>query len=192
MGYAFHSRQMEPFQEELIRALRSLRPQAPRLPIFSALSGGRAGEGDYGPDYWARGIRERVRFGEALCACAREGRGVFLEVGPHPVLGPMIRRCGAAAGGQLAPVASLRRGVGEVRAMVETMGRLYCLGHAVDWSCALPPGGRAVSLPNYPWQRKRHWIEAGGEAGRRERESERRVHPLLGRRVALDREAVSK
>jgi acyl transferase domain-containing protein len=181
VGFAFHSRQMEPFQEELVRKLRGLLPGRPRLPIFSTLSGRRAEEGDYGPDYWARGIRERVRFAEAVAACAREGRGVFLEIGPHPVLGPMIRRCGVAVGRDLMPLATLRRSEDDAKAMQEALCGLYRLGHPVDWSRCLPRGGRAVRLPTYPWQRERYWVEGATPLGEAKRE--RRIHPLLGRRV---------
>jgi len=183
VGFAFHSGQMEPFQEDLVRTLRSIRPERPRIPLFSTLSGRRSDEGDYGPGYWARGIRERVRFAEAVTACAREGRGIFLEIGPHPVLGPMIRRCGTALDRNLMPLASLRRREGEAKGMLEALCGLYRLGLPIDWSRSLPQGGRAVPLPTYPWQRERHWVGVTGSGGRREPGRNLLVHPLLGRRV---------
>ena len=179
LGFAFHSRQMEPFRDQLARTLRSLRPARPRLPVFSTFSGRRVEEDDYGATYWANSIRERVRFAEAVAACAREGRGVFLEIGPHPVLRPMIRRCGAALDHGLVPIASLRRGEDEPKAMLEALCSLYALGYPVDWSRYLPRGGRAVCLPTYPWQRKRFWIEPRTTPLLRQGEQSL-THPLLG------------
>src|SRR5262249_15588346 len=39
------------------------------------------------------------------------------------------------------------------------LGRLYTLGHTIDWSVLSPEGGQCVSLPTYPWQRKRLWLD---------------------------------
>ncbi|PYQ42300.1 MAG: hypothetical protein DMF77_13265 [Acidobacteria bacterium] len=158
-GFAFHSRQMERFQDDLVRALHDISALPPRTPLFSTLTGRRAENADHGPRYWARGIRERVRFADAVAACAAEGHEAFLEIGPHPVLAPMIRRCTAMVGRELTAVASLRRKEDEAKAMLEALAGLYRLGHTVDWSRFLPPGGRVVGLPTYPWQRKRYWVE---------------------------------
>jgi acyl transferase domain-containing protein len=184
-GFAFHSRQMEAFQEELLRTLGTLRPESARLPLFSTLSGKRAEAGDYGATYWAAGIRKRVLFAAAVRACASEGRGIFLEIGPHPILNPMIRRCAAGARGEIVSIASLRRGEGETGAILETLGELYRLGHPVDWARYLPAGGRVVSLPTYPWQRKRHWLESRESAARHTPRHESPTHPLLGLRVSV-------
>jgi acyl transferase domain-containing protein/acyl carrier protein len=164
VGFAFHSRQMEPFQEALAQALKGLRPQRARLPLFSTLSGRRAEEGDFDPGYWARGIRERVRFAEAIAACALDGHAIFLELGPKPVLSSMIRRCGAAVGSDLVPIASLHPSGGEMKGMLEAMCELYRLGWPVDWSRCLPAGGTAVALPTYPWQHKRFWMDSSRPA----------------------------
>jgi acyl transferase domain-containing protein len=158
-GFAFHSRQMERFQNDLVRALKGVSPLPAQTALYSTLTGRRAEAADYGPRYWARGIRERVRFSDAVTACAAEGHEAFLEIGPHPVLSPMIRRCTAAAGRDLMTVASLRKKEDEAKAMLEALSGLYRLGHTVDWSRCLPAGGRVRGLPTYPWQRKRFWVE---------------------------------
>jgi amino acid adenylation domain-containing protein len=50
---------------------------------------------------------------------------------------------------------------------LESLGRLWLSGAAVDWS-ALHAGGRRrrVPLPTYPFQRQRHWIGPRGEIRR--------------------------
>lgn len=44
----------------------------------------------------------------------------------------------------------------------EVIGQLYALGCQLDWG-SLYPEGKAVNLPNYPWDRKRYWYKANGE-----------------------------
>ncbi|HET8844171.1 MAG TPA: phosphopantetheine-binding protein, partial [Ktedonobacteraceae bacterium] len=39
------------------------------------------------------------------------------------------------------------------------LGRLYTLGHNIHWSVLSPEGCQCVSLPTYPWQRKRLWLD---------------------------------
>ena len=98
-GFAFHSVQMERFQDDLVRSLRDLSPLPARVPVFSTLTGRRAEDGDYGARYWARGIRERVRFADAIAACAADGHGTFLEVGLPYIMRFLGRVQGGAASG---------------------------------------------------------------------------------------------
>src|SRR5678816_395466 len=37
-------------------------------------------------------------------------------------------------------------------------------GCAVDWRSVYARGGRPVSLPGYPWQRERYWLDGDGRA----------------------------
>jgi acyl transferase domain-containing protein len=157
MGHAFHSRQMEPLREPLARALRDLRLRPRTAPIVSSLLGRAVEGGELGAEYWSRGTRERVRFAEAVEALAGEGYGAFLEIGPHPVLAPMIVRC--AAGRDWFVRGSLRRGQPERKELLESLGGLFRLGAPVDFARCGPDGGRAVPLPRYPWQRSRHWLD---------------------------------
>jgi acyl transferase domain-containing protein len=68
---------------------------------------------------------------------------------------------------------------------LSNLGQLYSLaGYAIDWQRLYPAEGRVVSLPPYPWQRRRFWLEAGSMNGQWEwtnRGDSSRGHPLLGR-----------
>jgi len=87
--YAFHSQQMEPCDQEVAKALADLRPRATVIPIISTVTGAAIEGTDLGGSYWARNVREPVRFAQAVQALA--GSEVFLEIGPHPVLSVAIR-----------------------------------------------------------------------------------------------------
>ncbi|GHO82465.1 type I polyketide synthase [Dictyobacter formicarum] len=39
------------------------------------------------------------------------------------------------------------------------LGRLYILGYTIDWSVLSPQDSQCVSLPTYPWQRQRLWLD---------------------------------
>jgi acyl transferase domain-containing protein/NADPH:quinone reductase-like Zn-dependent oxidoreductase len=151
VDYAFHSPQMDTFGEPLARKLEGLVPRVARLPLVSTVTGAPARPPDFGAGYWARNIREPVRFMDTVRALAGLGATTFLEIGPHPVLGPAVVQ---SVGGEAVPLASLRRGQPEQAAMLRVLGHLWERGRAVDWAAVHGAGGRCVRLPLTPWQRE--------------------------------------
>ena len=186
--YAFHSPQMEPFRSRLERALAGLAPRPAVIPLISTVTGRAAADGDYDAAYWGRNLRETVRFADALQALTPDASDVFVEISPHPVLAGAIGACLAAAGCEAPVVPSLRRGVGEREVMLASLGQLHVRGCPVAWERLFPDGGACVSLPLYPWQRERYWLDAPPAAGRgpAANPAEDRAtagHPLLGERL---------
>jgi acyl transferase domain-containing protein/acyl carrier protein len=155
--YAFHSPQMEPCDRKVAAALADLHPQATAVPMISTVTGAAVDGTDLDGAYWARNVREPVRFAAAVEVLA--GSGVFLEIGPHPVLSVAISQ----TLDQAFVLGSLRRGRDERETLLEALGRLWTLGLPVDWSGVHPDGGRHVHLPSYPFQRQRYWFERGFE-----------------------------
>ena len=76
---------------------------------------------------------------------------------------------------------TLRRGVDDWVAMLDTVAALFLEGVEIDWRALDPEGvGRPLSLPGPAFQRQRHWFHArtavrgaGSDVG----------HPLLGMRL---------
>jgi NADPH:quinone reductase-like Zn-dependent oxidoreductase/SAM-dependent methyltransferase len=77
-------------------------------------------------------------------------------------------------------LASLRRREPERATMFSALGKLYSLGHTIDWRSILPHDAQYLKLPAYPWQRELYWKES-------ERSKQLRLgvgeHPLLGFRT---------
>ena len=108
------------------------------------------------PAYWQRHLRATVRFADGLDALWQAGHRLFVEIGPHPVLTALgrVRYDHEPA----AWLPSLRGGQDGARLMLQGLGQLYAAGAAVHWEeveRARP--GRRLSLPTYPFQRRRHW-----------------------------------
>ncbi|HEY2739490.1 MAG TPA: acyltransferase domain-containing protein, partial [Thermoanaerobaculia bacterium] len=152
--YAFHSQQMEPCDQEVAKALADLRPRATAIPMISTVTGTAIDGTDLGGAYWARNVREPVRFAQAVESLASSE--VFLEIGPHPVLSVAISQ----TLDQSTVFASLRRGRDERETLLEALGGLWTLGLPVDWTGVFSDGGKFVRLPSYPFQRQRYWFEA--------------------------------
>ncbi|WP_342374010.1 type I polyketide synthase [Myxococcus stipitatus] len=187
VDYASHSPQMEPLRAELLRLLAEVRPMRERVPLYSTVTGQR-NEELLTAEYWERNLREPVRFWDVIEQLGTEGHETFLEINAHPVLLPSIEEGLRERCGSLAVLPSLRRDEGGRARLLATLGALYTVGHSVDWERLHPEGGRVVTVPAYPWQRERFWLEAStAPAPRRggNRVQGASGHPLLGPHVAL-------
>lgn len=178
---ASHSPQMDPLLPELRLVLDGLQPRTGTLPVYSTAIGEVLDGSTMDEDYWLKNLRQPVLFSAMVQRLAAEGHYTFVEVSPHPVLLPAIEQGLRHAGLTGVTVASLRREEPERETMLAGLGRLYTVGHSVDWGLQHPGGGRLVPLPAYPWQRERYWLEV--RAGRAGARSMPGGHPLLGQRL---------
>ncbi|MFY1826040.1 SDR family NAD(P)-dependent oxidoreductase [Myxococcus fulvus] len=172
----YHSPLMDPLQGALLDALAMLRPNAPRVPLYSTVSGRLMAEAEcHDATYWWNNVRGSVRFADALRAAVEDGHGTFIEVGPHPVLASSIRDVLSTAGVKGEVLASLVREAPEQETMTSALGRLHVLGVDVAWRGYFGPGVY-VGAPRMPWQRKVYWEESARSASRRRAFG---GHPLL-------------
>ncbi|OON73827.1 non-ribosomal peptide synthetase/type I polyketide synthase [Streptomyces tsukubensis] len=184
----YHSAGMEAIKDQLLDGLRDIEPRPAGVPLHLTGREGLARGTELDADYWWSNVRDTVRFRAAVERVARDGHRVFLEIGPHPVLGHSIRECldalpdGArGTGEEVVTLPSIRRGEDETLRFTTSLAALHTHGLAVDWD-VLQPQGRPVPLPRYPWKRDRYWTEPRPVARVRLGEYD---HPLLGRRLAV-------
>ncbi len=176
-SHAFHGAMMDPAVAPLRERCEAIALRAPTLPLVSSVTGRWLDdETARDPAYWAAHLRQPVRFADALRTLRTDGEArfgkrprVWLEVGPGQTLGQLARIAldDGAAGGAAATrvVSSLPPSrLGEADALLAAVGQLWESGAAVNWT-ALHGAERArtfrrVSLPGYPFERQRHWIDA--------------------------------
>ncbi|HEY3998702.1 MAG TPA: acyltransferase domain-containing protein, partial [Candidatus Xenobia bacterium] len=175
---ASHSPQMDPLRDDLLAALKEVRPQAGRTPIHSAVTTQVTDGAGYDAAYWARNLREPVQFGAVIGQQVQADPTLFVELSPHPILLPAMETIMA---GRSRAWGSLRREQPEQALMLETLGALWAAGYPLDWS-RLYPVGRVVSAPTYPWQRERYWPEPQRQRALR---SGPGGHPLMGIETVL-------
>ncbi|MEV5136069.1 SDR family NAD(P)-dependent oxidoreductase [Streptomyces syringium] len=187
LGYAFHSRAMDPLREDLLDALDWVKPRQADLRYASATTGTWLTGTELDAEYWWRNLREPVRFGAAAALLGEPGPTVFVEVGPHPVLSGYLRR--PAVAGQERPPATvvvplMRRDAGGPAAVRAAVAHLLATGVRTGHEVFFPRPGRVVDLPGYPWERERHW---NGDPARWTRGCGDGTidHPLLGERAAV-------
>ena len=207
--YGFHSGLMDPVLEGLEAIATGTQAVPPKLPLITNLTGRvlRAGESLDGA-YWRRQARETVAFADGVETLAAMNVDVVIEIGPKPVLGAMLKLAwptgpagvsensrsedplvvasqlsGSARVAQ--PVSSTTDSIGALE-FAEAVSSVYEAGAAIAFE-GLFAGDvrRRVSLPTYPFQRQRYWIDPP----KRTRASD--GHPLLGIRHDAPRGQVS-
>ncbi len=161
-SHAFHSPMMEPVLAPFTELLRGVKLGEPQIPYVSNVTARwiTAAEAK-APEYWAGHVRDTVRFADGVAELMKDATNVLLEVGPGQTLSTLARQHPAKAAEQTVLASLPLTGVQEPRGMLETLGRLWMTGVAVDWhGFYANERRRRVVLPTYPFERKRYWPES--------------------------------
>lgn len=148
----------------LRKAFEGVALRRPQLPILSNVTGSWLTEAEAtDSEYWVRQLCAPVMLSDQIFTLRHEGEAVLLEVGPSRKLSAMLRRHPAfKSHTPIIPVMPSEQGkTGESEAFLEAVGQLWQQGGQADWARvdALSGGGHAASLPAYPFERQRYWIE---------------------------------
>ncbi|MBF0289588.1 MAG: type I polyketide synthase [SAR324 cluster bacterium] len=163
VSHAFHSPMMGSILEEFRTVALQINYSKPKLPIISNLTGKpiqvpiENSPLDWAK-YWTRHIREPVRFYDSINYLEQEGYELFLEIGATPILSGLGIQNMSPNKGLWLP--SLRQEQDNWGQILDTLAHLYIHGLKIDWTgFDRPYSRRKVILPNYPFQRERHWVE---------------------------------
>jgi acyl transferase domain-containing protein/thioesterase domain-containing protein len=167
-SHAFHSNMMEPILEPFTEEVRNIELRAPEIPFVSNVTGTWITRDEAtDPSYWARHLRQTVRFSDCLQELFQEPNRVLVEVGPGRTLATFARQHPDKPK-RLTVLSSTRHPKedrSDLEAILDTLGRLWLAGVQVDWSRFYEYEVRhRVSLPTYPFERKRYWIDPGNQA----------------------------
>lgn len=190
VSHAFHSPQMDTILGEFERLAGSIRMSPPQVKLVANVTARFAAEEITRPGYWRQHIRQPVRFMESITLLHQSGCNAFIEIGPNPTLLSMAQRCLPEPDSSLW-LPSLRKGRNDWEAMLASLGELYTGGHEINWrgvEAPFPPA-HFISLPTYPFQRQRYWVEQAEVSTVSQRASQSdfstNKHPLLGSRLDM-------
>jgi phthiocerol/phenolphthiocerol synthesis type-I polyketide synthase E len=166
-SHAFHSPMMEPILAEFRSVVASVPLHAPRLPFLSDVSGDWITPAEAtDPSYWARHLREPVRFGDCLATLLAEGAWLLVECGPGRQLAGLVRLHRGGSGTALPSLPHRGDKKTDLEVLYAAAGRMWTAGVPMTAE-AFGPAGRRVPLPGYAWERKYFWVkpDADGAAG---------------------------
>ncbi|WP_344907879.1 type I polyketide synthase, partial [Actinomadura meridiana] len=185
VSHAFHSPLMDPILDEFQAVADGLTYHPTTIPIVSNRTGSSATEQQLSdPGYWARHIRDAVRFHDGLTYLDQTHRpGLYLEIGPRPTLTTVAHQTlstTATIQSTLNPKQSETTAFHSTLAHVHATTSIAIAWHNTNHQPSDPP-------PTYPFQRTRFWLDADNqgpgditELGLRPAE-----HPLLATAATL-------
>ncbi|MEO3777936.1 amino acid adenylation domain-containing protein [Micromonospora sp. B11E3] len=165
-SHAFHSAMMDPVLDPFAAELAGTRFAAPTVPFVSNRTGEWITDREAtDPAYWAGHVRDTVHFGASVALVAGPD-AVLLEVGPGKTLGTLARQVSREAT-VLASLPAPGDPPAGPHPGPTLLARLWAAGVDVDLEAVQGGARRRVSLPGYPFQRRRYWItpDAGAGAG---------------------------
>ncbi|MCG8312104.1 MAG: acyltransferase domain-containing protein, partial [Pseudomonadales bacterium] len=172
-SHAFHSHMMEPILERFKAYVERRKPQPPKIPFVSSLTGEWiTDEQATSAQYWADHLRYAVQFNKGLHTVfertenndqpALTTRYICLEMGPGKVLSTLARQHPAKQK-QDVILASTRHAyeeVSDVYFLLKVIAKLWELGVPIDWEAYHSARQRyRVPLPTYPFERQSYWVK---------------------------------
>jgi amino acid adenylation domain-containing protein len=164
-SHAFHSQMMDPVLEEFRTQVARVKLNEPTIPYLSNLTGTWAQPSEVTePGYWARHLRETVRFAAGARELLANGNGansILLEVGPGRTLCSLVtglaRETGQPVINSLPPVGEHESGD---QTVATALARLWLSGVPINWKEFYARETRhRLPLPTYPFERRRYWVD---------------------------------
>lgn len=192
VSHAFHSALMEPMVEQFQQVAQQASYHPPKLNLISNVTGEAIGAEIASADYWCRHIRQPVQFDKGMQTLSQLGPDVYLELGPKPILLGMGRQC--VSDEHALWLSSLRPPQRDWHTLLSSLGQLYVAGATIDWKEVDADYVRErVTLPSYPFQRQRYWVDAAQPSNDRRHvpaagltaPTRQLHHSLLGRKLLL-------
>jgi acyl transferase domain-containing protein/acyl carrier protein len=187
VSHGFHSSLMSPMLGQFSQIAASIQYHQPQRDFISNLTGELNPPSVTNPEYWVEQISRPVNFVAGMETLAAQKCQSFLEIGSQPILLGMGRQC-LEREGQWLP--SLRPGKSDWRQMLESLAKLSVWGAKVDWQgFDRDYRPQRVSLPTYPFQRQRFWLDKTPLNSQALVFSKTNIdsnyHPLLGQKIPL-------
>ncbi|MCP5108987.1 MAG: amino acid adenylation domain-containing protein, partial [bacterium] len=162
-AYALHSKMMEPLLKEFEDYVGGITLNSPQIPYISNVTGTFVGEREaVDPAYWARHLRETVRFAGGIDELKKEPNAVFIEIGPGRDLTTLLIRHREDSSKVQAfnLVRQEQQDIPDDRYLLSKIGHLWLHGINIRWE-QFHEGEkrRRIPLPTYAFEGRRFWIE---------------------------------
>jgi acyl transferase domain-containing protein len=162
-SHAFHSEMMEPVLESFTREVEKVKLKPPQIPYLSNLTGTWiTAEEATDPTYYARHLRDTVRFSDGIGKLLSDSNRILLEVGPGQTLSALARQRQNDASGRiiLNSIRHPHEQHSDIAFLLRTLGKLWLAGAKVNWPGFYAEERRLrVSLPTYPFERQRYCVD---------------------------------
>ena len=162
-SHAFHSKMVDPIVSEFADMMAKINLKSPQANFVSNVSGKLITPQEAtDPQYWARHIRQTVRFADGIGELLKDPAALFLEVGPGRSLVSLVNQHKKKSSGRvvLSTLRHPKEKLPDDELLINVLGSLWLEGARIDWRGFYGSERRhRVALPAYPFERQRYWVE---------------------------------
>ena len=161
VSHAFHSPQMHEILNQFRELASTISYTKPKLPLVSNIGGQIVAEELCNADYWVNHIAATVNFQKGIETLLNQGYNHFLEIGPNPILSPMVQKCvdNLKLAEPVKVTSSLRKGTEEHKQSLQAAAELYAQGFSVAEAFFKEKPNRQLTLPLMPFCRNHFWLQ---------------------------------
>jgi acyl transferase domain-containing protein/NADP-dependent 3-hydroxy acid dehydrogenase YdfG/acyl carrier protein len=153
----FHTPYMNPLCLPLVESLSTICPRSAKIAFYSSTFISYVEGQSLNKEYWVKNLRDPFNLYESIVSLMKENVTVFIEVSPHAVLGKALEECSQKFSHPCAIIPLMRRNTNNVITFLNACGKLFVEGYVPELFEKTTKTN--FSLPAYPWQRKKYWIE---------------------------------
>ena len=169
-SHAFHSSMMDPVVEQFSARVGQVQLRPPAIPFVSCVSGTWISDREAtDPAYWGRHLRAPVQFSRGIQELVNPKGTVLLEVGPGNVLAALTRQQVPRKNGHgddaqegvtiVSSFGDSSSGDTSFLDLLSALGSLWAAGLQPKWETFSGERRHRISLPTYPFERKRFWLD---------------------------------
>lgn len=165
VSHAFHSSMMDPILHEFAEFVRKFNLAPPRIPYISSSTGNWLSDAEAtDADYWARQLRQSVRFADGIAVALKTANAILLEIGPGNTLSALCEQSPefSASHEVISSIRTRTDGTSDEEFLARALGQLWATGKKIDWKgYHAHEQRRRLPIPTYPFEREHFWIEPG-------------------------------
>lgn len=162
-SHAFHSILMEPMLDSFSKCLQEITLNPPMIPYISNLSGTWITQEEATSiEYWSKHLRNTVQFKKGIeFLTINNPNVILLEIGPGQTLTDLLKYSKQFSNVQVVQtMPHFKHATPSTRVLMNAIGRLWLKGSELQSDKLYRDEKRhRLSIPTYPFQRKRFWIE---------------------------------
>lgn len=161
VNHAFHSRLMEPLEQSFKALFTDIILSPPSIPIMSNVTGDWLSASEaMDPNYWYCHLRQTVQLCEGIEHLLSDKHFLFIEIGPGQSMCQLVRTMAQGAAKAVHTLPNHHHQVSDYCQLLNVFGEIWAHGIFVNFEPLYETRPRQrVSLPTYPFQRQRYWLE---------------------------------
>lgn len=160
VSHAFHSYLMESVLDKFLEIVKTVPMKRPEINFVSNITGQFVADEVLNPDYWSSHIRKCVLFGPSIDYLINKGYNILIETGPSKTLTSYAKKLVPKEKEVIVASTLNKYASGDWNSILENISYLWTKGVQIDWQAFDKDySRRLVSLPSYPFEAIRHWID---------------------------------